>query len=184
MKLLLLAVLASAAWADLTVPKKSADVSGSAAAESPEEAEAADTAAVAAVFAPLEPAMGEFSGNILCGTEASRLTLKFDKYLKNGRAVIDYAVQSRASGGFMADFILVDGGAPGEYDSSDSAHRFDGLRFKIRGRALTARRAGAKLGPEARLVFDSRWKSVSVSLNDGKGRRCSGTLPRTREARR
>ena len=54
----------------------------------------------------------------------------------------------------------------------------------IRGRELTARPAAAGRGPEGRALFDASYRSVSVSLNDGKGKHCAGTLPRVRKGPR
>lgn len=180
---LLLALLASPAAADLTAPKRTAGVSGPATVESPEEADAADKAQTAAAFAPLEPLIGKYSGKINCGNEPSTLTLEFDKFLPTARGFVNYTVETPGRGGFASGFVLVDGGVPGEWDSWDGSHNYDGLRFRLRGRELTARGA-ASGGPQARAVFDASWRSVSVSLNDGKGRRCAGTLPRTRKGPR
>jgi len=184
--LLLLAVLAAPARADLTIPiHGKADQVKTEAEEKTEDQ--ADTDARYPKADEFKPMVGTWNGRVPCGGELNDVTLKFDvddpKYER--RAFIIYTFKGPSYGGYMSGLTLTPQAKKGVYLSHDGGGKIPPLEFDVSGRILvghppmSAGLSGLSNRTQVRMTFDARWRTVSVSLMQG-GTSCAGTLRRGR----
>ncbi|HXT02237.1 MAG TPA: hypothetical protein VN915_16305 [Elusimicrobiota bacterium] len=184
MKLLLLALLALPARADLTIPLHgAADQARDRAKDKAEDD--ADTAARYPKADEFKPMVGTWNGRVPCNGETHDVTLKFDvddpKYER--RAFIIYTLKAPSYGGYMSSLTLTPQAKKGVYLSRDGGGKLPPLEFDVSGRILvghppmSAGLSGLSDRVQVRMTFDARWRSVQVSLLRG-GSSCAGTLKR------